>query len=72
MSMSMGERLCWSTPHLRVCAVCGGHEGPTPHGFSIMEWWTESSYGVWVCCFSCFEELPKAGFIEEIGTPIRG
>lgn len=57
--MSMREHLCWSTPHLRTCAVCENKEGLSPSGYSVMEWWTESSLGAWLCSLDCMEWASK-------------
>jgi hypothetical protein len=57
--MSMRKALCWSTPHLRTCAVCENKEGPTPSGYSVMEWWTEASLGAWLCSSHCMEWASK-------------
>lgn len=56
----MGEMLCWSTPHLRTCAVCGFKEQSFPHGFSVMEWDTEGSLGLWVCTMQCLSSIKPA------------
>ncbi len=62
--MSLREELCWSTPHYRYCAVCGWREGPTPQGYSIMEWWTEGTLGLWVCSDVCLSRLGGRDVME--------
>ena len=66
--MSMRKALCWSTPHLRTCAVCENKEGPTPSGYSVMEWWTEGTLGIWVCSGRCLETVPRTHDVETFGT----